>query len=101
MIKYCRNNIKKIIISLLFTMLLIGCNKETTNKLNKAIEEADKELANETFININDNYDNYSGLNLVDIVYHKDTKVMYTVSRHGVLTVLVDADGQPLIYNKN
>lgn len=98
MIKYCRNNIKKIIISLLFIILLIGCNKETTNKLNKAIEEADKELTNETFVNINDNYS--SGFNLADIVYHKDTRVMYAVSKDGVFTLLVNQYGIPMLYKE-
>ena len=37
------------------------------------------------------------------IVYHKDTKVMYAVSdgsyNYGNFTLLVDADGKPLIYS--
>lgn len=37
-----------------------------------------------------------------DVVYHKDTKVMYAVSAGGhsagIFTLLVDADGKPLIY---
>ncbi len=36
------------------------------------------------------------------VVYHKDTKVMYVVStgsyNHGTFTLLVDADGKPMIY---
>lgn len=36
------------------------------------------------------------------VVYHKDTKVMYAVSygsyNQGVFTLLVDAEGKPLIY---
>ena len=38
------------------------------------------------------------------IVYHKDTKVMYTVSRSGynvgTYTVLVNADGTPMIWEE-
>lgn len=37
-----------------------------------------------------------------DVVYHKDTKVMYVVSsgiyNDGTFTLLVDADGKPMIY---
>lgn len=37
------------------------------------------------------------------VVYHRDTKVMYAVSdgsyNHGTFTLLVDATGAPLIYN--
>lgn len=37
-----------------------------------------------------------------EVVYHKDTKVMYAVSRgsynSGAFTLLVDADGKPMIY---
>jgi hypothetical protein len=36
------------------------------------------------------------------VVYHKDTRVMYAVSsssyNYGTFTLLVDADGKPLIY---
>lgn len=37
-----------------------------------------------------------------EVVYHKDTKVMYAVSNgtynYGTFTLLVDADGKPMIY---
>lgn len=43
-------------------------------------------------------YENYS----YEIVYHKDTKVMYAVSdgpkNRGSFTVLVDKDGKPMLY---
>ena len=36
------------------------------------------------------------------VVYHKDTKVMYVVSdgsyNHGTFTLLVNADGTPMLY---
>lgn len=36
------------------------------------------------------------------VVYHRETKVMYTVSKgsyhYGVVTLLVNADGSPMIY---
>lgn len=39
------------------------------------------------------------------VVYHKDTKVMYTISAGpsncGVFTVMVNADGTPMIWESN
>ena len=40
-----------------------------------------------------------------DVVYHKNTKVMYAVSSYGtgsgVFTVLLNSDGTPMIYRGN
>jgi hypothetical protein len=39
-----------------------------------------------------------------EIVYHKETKVMYAVScgayNNGTFTVLLDADGKPMLWEK-
>lgn len=39
-----------------------------------------------------------------DIVYHKDTKVMYTISQgaynSGTFTLLVNPDGTPMLYEE-
>ena len=39
------------------------------------------------------------------IVYHRDTKVMYSISdgyyNHGTFTVLLNADGTPMTYEKD
>ncbi len=39
------------------------------------------------------------------IVYHKDTRVMYAISDsyyiRGIFTLLVDAEGNPLLWNEN
>lgn len=39
------------------------------------------------------------------VVYHKDTKVMYTISDSGYncgnFTVMLDADGTPMLYEDN
>ena len=40
------------------------------------------------------------GGDLYYVVYHKLTNVMYTVSSNGEFTVMVDANGEPLIYSK-
>lgn len=40
-----------------------------------------------------------------EVVYHKDTKVMYAVSfagyNYGNFTLLVNSDGTPMIYGEN
>lgn len=41
-----------------------------------------------------------NGGDLYYVVYHKLTNVMYTVSGNGEFTVMVDANGEPLIYSK-
>lgn len=33
-----------------------------------------------------------------NVVYDKQTKVMYVVSRAGTFTVMVDKDGKPMLY---
>jgi hypothetical protein len=35
------------------------------------------------------------------IVYHRETKVMYVVSYDGITTVMVDAEGKPLLYEED
>lgn len=35
-----------------------------------------------------------------DVVCHKKTKVMYAISNYGVVTLLVDAEGKPLLYEE-
>lgn len=37
---------------------------------------------------------------LWQIVYHKETKVMYMLRTDGGVTVMVDADGNPLLYEE-
>ena len=82
---------KKILILLfLLTILLNGCD---------AVDKADANLiSNNMFVDVT----SLSGMviNYFDfhVVYHKDTKVMYAVSRNGEITVLVDANGKPMLY---
>ena len=77
----------------MFTILLSGCN------INESIDKADENLeSNNTFVIVSKELIRYS---YYHIVYHKDTNVMYVVSEDGVFELLVDANGQPLIYNKN
>ena len=77
---------KRLLVMILFMFLLTGCGH--TNDFQKS----------KTFICVQkaDNYHNY------DIVYHKDTKVMYVVSHdtysQGIFTLLVNPDGSPMLY---
>ena len=58
-------------------------------------EIEDKSAEKSNFVKVEDNYNWY-------IVYHKETKVMYAVSRGsyncGTFTLLVKADGTPMIW---
>ena len=68
---------------------LVGCGSEV-------IEDSSNESP--TFIEV-ENGDGY------DIVYHKDTKVMYIVSYGGnhelSYEVMLNADGSPLLYEES
>lgn len=82
---------KLLIISILclFIFLLSGCTKH----------QSDSADSDKTFITIETRYSpSY------DIVYHKDTKVMYTVSHGcnnaGNFTLLVNPDGTPMLYEE-
>lgn len=83
---------KKFLIMILFILLLTGCSKRT-----EITDSQDSQEAN-MFICIQE-----SDLNqYYDVVYHKDTKVMYAVSHGGYnsgnFTLLVNPDGTPMLY---
>lgn len=79
------------IVSLLFG--LVGCN--TTKQLTQ--EDLDNGSRSEysMFIELEQG-------SVYSIVYHKDTKVMYAISNgsynFGTFTVMVNADGSPMLY---
>lgn len=83
--------IKMIIAAALITLTaatMTACNAENTE-----IEETDSGKAS-AFVQV-------EKTNQWRIVYHRETKVMYAVSlgyARGVFTVLVNADGTPMIY---
>lgn len=86
--------IKKII-CLVFAVLLLftcaGCTKMET------VQDTKEDTSNESmFVLIEDGYlwDKYN------IVYHKETKVMYAVGCNTVFTVMLDADGNPLLWEE-
>ena len=92
-----RKTIKRIVASLAVFLVIIsivvmfaGCT--STRAEAKEVDDVDD---GNTFILVD--ADHYCW-----IVYHKDTKVMYAVSRSGynagTYTVLVNADGTPMIW---
>ena len=92
-----RKTIKRIVASLAVFLVIIsivvmfaGCTSTRTEA--KEVDDVDD---GNTFILVDADYYCW-------IVYHKDTKVMYAVSRSGynagTYTVLVNADGTPMIW---
>ena len=94
-----RKTIKRIVASLAVFLVIIsivvmfaGCT--STRAEAKEVDDVDN---GNTFILVDADYYCW-------IVYHKDTKVMYAVSRSGynagTYTVLVNADGTPMIWEE-
>ncbi len=75
-----------LIFALLLCLLLCSCGATVTN-------ESDNNTS--MFVRLEATYE-------WSIVYHKETKVMYAVStsqyNHGNFTLLVNADGTPMVY---
>lgn len=71
---------------------LVGCSGTTTT-----VENANESNKSSMFVVV-------ESTSLWDVVYHKDTKVMYVVSRgsynQGTFTVMVNSEGTPLIYGE-
>lgn len=78
---------KAIILAVIACMMLSSCNR---------VETAKGEDDTSMFVKV-------ETTTFWDVVYHKDTKVMYVVStgsyNHGTFTLLVDENGKPLIYD--
>ena len=77
---------KAIILAVIACMMLSSCNR---------VEIDQDEYDTSMFVKV-------ETATFWDVVYHKDTKVMYVVStgsyNRGTFTLLVDADGKPMIY---
>lgn len=82
-----------VIFMLLFMFLLTGCGEIPDSQEKEDIEDM--------FVIIQDHDASH---NPYDIVYNKDTKVMYAISygayNSGSFTVLVNPDGTPMIYEE-
>ena len=85
---------KKKILTLIVvgTMILglVGCSGTTVENVNESNKSSMFVVVESTL--------------LWEVVYHKDTKVMYVVSRgshnQGTFTVMVNSEGTPLIYEE-
>lgn len=87
--------IKKIICLvsvLLIIFTFISCSSGT-----HAVEDAQSKEGSSMFVLVESDY----LWNKYNIVYHKETKVMYAVSSNTVFTVMVDAEGKPLLYSED
>lgn len=87
--------IKKIIclisvVLLLFTFVGCGSNMDK-------VEDTKPKESSSMFVLVESDY----LWNKYNIVYHKETKVMYAVSCNTVFTVMVDAEGKPLLYSED
>lgn len=83
---------KKLFILLFTAMLFASCDLSEVEKQPRLDEASMFVLVEET--------------EHWDVVYHRDTKVMYVISSYpgngqGVFTLLVDRDGKPLLYKGN
>lgn len=80
------------IVILTFCLFLTGCGA-------KMESVADLDVSNESMFVVVEKGMNYK------IVYHRDTKVMYAISRgsynSGDFTVMVDKYGKPLLYQED
>lgn len=76
-----------LVIAIILMLTCVGCGGTTV--------ETEQNTSTSMFVMVEDNYN-------WDVVYHKDTKVMYVISRgsynQGTFTVMLDADGKPLLW---
>ena len=84
---------KKIVLICTLALCLLLCSCEKTTVLAEKDIKAESNFS--MFIKVETAADWI-------VVYHKDTKVMYVVSNddyiQGIFTMLVNADGTPLVY---
>lgn len=82
------------LIAIVFSLVGCGGTKQLTEE---DFEEASKNEYS-MFIKV-------ENTTYYDIVYHKTTRVMYAISRggynQGTFTVLLNADGTPMLYKNN
>ena len=88
---------KRIIAILCACLLFTGCGEEQSNQEGNNQQKESKQKKSE-FVTIEDEW-NYK------VVYHRDSKVMYVVSwgsyNIGTFTLLVNADGTPMVYEES
>ena len=86
---------KKILCLVIIVMMLltcVGCTEMETVQETQQEETSNKSM----FVLIESSV----LWNKYNIVYHKETKVMYAVGNDTVFTVMLDADGKPLLWEE-
>ena len=82
---------KKLFVAFLLLVLLVFAS------CTASVEKSEKQQESSMFVQIEQT-------DIWKVVYHKETKVMYAVSRGGFnsgnFTVLVNPDGTPMIYKE-
>lgn len=81
----------KKMIALFTALLMIACMLTACGDHPAADDEAPKESIFEMI-------EGKAGWSLYAVCYCKDTKVMYSISEGGTMTLLVNPDGSPMIY---
>ena len=82
------NNVKSklIAIMIIVTLVIIGLSFIGCDNTNNSVK-----ASNDMFVTVSEG-------RLYDVLYDKDTKVMYVNSYRGVFAMLVNADGTPKLY---
>ena len=88
-----KNRFKLMVASLVACMLLTGCGAKMIRESDMKNQETDVSMF--VLLEVGSSY---------KIVYHRETKVMYAISyggwNDGTFTVMLDADGKPLLYKE-
>ena len=88
-----KNRFKLMVAALVACMLLTGCGAKMIRESDMKNQETDVSMF--VLLEVGSSY---------KIVYHRETKVMYAISyggwNDGTFTVMLDADGKPLLYKE-
>ena len=84
--------VKKILCLVFAVMMLLTCVGCTTMETVQDTKEDDTTKSMFVLIESGTLWNKYN------IVYHKETRVMYAVGTDTVFTVMLDADGKPLLW---
>ena len=86
--------VKKILCLVLIVMMLLTC-VGCGSQMETVQETQQQQMSNKSMFVLIESGSLWSRYN---IVYHKETKVMYAVSCEAQFTAMLDADGKPLLW---
>ena len=86
-----RINMKKFLCLITIILLLVTCTGCCDTSTDTSSDYTAKDFG-PTFVQVETYTQGYN----YQIVYHKDTKVMYVVGHYNDFTVMLDIDGRPL-----